>query len=279
MGLRFLAIVGVVLLAAGVLSAVTSRGPSGSARQPTPLPSALGGEPSDNAAPSESGSPRSATSPGPSSPYTFDDEFDGPTLDPAWQRHFSCCGNLAGFDPGLTTIQDGVLSMAVASRPDGWYGDLIDTKSSWTQLYGTFEARIQIPKGAGLWPAFWSYFSGGGTQAEIDTMEVCGGVSIGGGSVLHNSVFWSARDHDSQQTTTVDLSTGFHVYGVDWRPDHITFFLDGQPVWTFSDPTRIPSVPLPLILDLGVGGDFCGPPNASTPGDARMLVDWVRARP
>ena len=94
------------------------------------------------------------------SPYTFDDEFDGSSLGDVWQRNFHCCGDLAGFDPSLSTVADGFLAMSVAHRADGWYGDLIDTKGSWTQLYGYFEARIKVPNGTGLWPAFWSYFSG-----------------------------------------------------------------------------------------------------------------------
>jgi beta-glucanase (GH16 family) len=271
MTLRALAVGAVLIVAVAILSAVAPRGgPSGTVppRTPSPVPSEL----ADGQSPS-------VVSPSPvgSSPYTFDEEFNGPALDPLWQRHFSCCGTLAGFDPSLATVANGVLSMAVSKQPDGWHGALIDTKATWTQLYGYFEARIKIPKGTGLWPAFWSYFSGDGTQAEIDTMEVCGAASSNAGSVLHNSVYWSDRNHASNETATVDLTTDFHVYAVDWRADHITFYLDGRTVWTFRQASHIPKVPLPLILNLGVGGNFCGAPNATTPDGAQMQVDWVRA--
>jgi beta-glucanase (GH16 family) len=69
------------------------------------------------------------------------------------------------------------------------------------------------------------------------------------------------------------------VFAMDWRRDRIVFSLDGTPVWTFSDVDHIPTVPLPVILDLGVGGSFCGAPDSTTPATARMLVDWVRVLP
>jgi Glycosyl hydrolases family 16 len=215
--------------------------------------------------------------PTPPSPYTFDDEFGGSGLDPVWAQHFSCCGQLAGIDPSLAVVSNGMLSLGVGHRADGWYGSLIDTEFQWSQQYGHFAARIKVPAGTGLWPAFWGYASGGGPQSEIDTMEVCPGSATA--TALHTSVHWSGRGSDGHVTQTVDLSQDFHVYAVDWRADHVTFSLDGNPVWTFTDASHIPHVALPLILDLGVNGDFCGPADATTPTDARMLVDWVRVEP
>lgn len=215
--------------------------------------------------------------PTPPSPYSFDDEFAGPGLDPAWQQHFSCCGRIVGIDPSLAVVSKGMLSLGVSHRADGWYGSLIDTESSWQQQYGHIEARIQVPAGTGLWPAFWGYVAGGGQQAEIDTMEVCPGSADA--TALHTSVHWSGRGSQGHLTRTADLSQGFHVYAVDWRADHLTFSLDGNPIWTFADASHVPQVALPLILDLGVDGDFCGRADATTPSDARMLVDWVRVEP
>jgi hypothetical protein len=215
--------------------------------------------------------------PTPPSPYSFDDEFVGSSLDPAWQQHFSCCGRIAGIDPSLAVVSNGMLSLGVSHRADGWYGSLIDTESSWRQEYGHFAARIKVPAGTGLWPAFWGYLAGGGTQAEIDTMEVCPGSEDA--TALHTSVHWSGTGSQGHLTDTADLSQDFHVYAVDWRADHLTFSLDGNPIWTFTDGRHIPHVALPLILDLGVDGDFCGSADASTPSDAQMLVDWVRVEP
>jgi len=59
----------------------------------------------------------------------------------------------------------------------------------------------------------------------------------------------------------------------------VTFFLDGTAVGSFTDAAHIPSVALPIILDLAVGGGWCGPSDLTTPDGSQMLVDWVRVRP
>ena len=62
------------------------------------------------------------------------------------------------------------------------------------------------------------------------------------------------------------------------RSTSIKFYLDRQLVWTFTDTAHIPTMALPVILNLGVGGPWCGSPDATTPAGAEMLVDWVRVR-
>jgi beta-glucanase (GH16 family) len=171
--------------------------------------------------------------------------------------------------------------MSVDLRADGWHGDLIDTKTTFTQKYGYFAARMKIPKGPGLWPAFWTYYSASGVEAEIDAMEVCanpiGTHSGNDASLLHNTIHYSGGSvGNSPGYRTVDLSLAYHVYAFDWRADHISFFLDGVQVWRTT--SHIPTVALPLLLNLGVGGTWCGSPTAASDG-ATMLVDWVRVRP
>jgi len=220
------------------------------------------------------------TTSGPS--YTLDDEFSGTTLGSRWQHHMHCCGTLAGFDPKLSTVANGVLAMKVDRRSTGWYADLIDTKTTFSQKYGYFEARIKIPKGAGLWPAFWLYGAPNGSAAEIDTMEICANpIGSNGGndaSLLHSTIHWSGGATTAGRYRTVDLSQAYHVYAVDWRASAIRFYLDGTLFWTFSDKAHIPTVALPLVLNLGVGGRWCGAPNSTTQDGATMLVDWVRVR-
>lgn len=209
------------------------------------------------------------------SPYTFDDEFD--TLSPVWTRHYSCCGTIAGFDPALATVSGGLLHLRAERRSNGWYSYLLDTKTTWTHRYGYFEARIRIPKGKGLWPAFWGYYDA--NDAEIDTMEVCANpVGSPDVTVLNTHVHWSGGGDAGVRNVVGDQSLAFHTYGMDWRPDHVAFFYDGAEVWRFTDAAHIPSVPLPLILNLGVGGSWCGAPDSTTPSPAEMLVDWVHVQ-
>jgi len=246
---------------------------------PTPTP-----KPTPTPTPKPTPTPTPNPTPTPPPPtYTFDDEFSGTSLSSLWLRHFHCCGVLAGYDPTLSSVANGVLSMKVDHRSTGWYGDLIDTKTTFTQKYGFFEARIKVPKGTGLWPAFWSYYSGNGTEAEIDAMEICANpIGAHGGndaSLLHTTIHWTGGGSLGHAYRSVDLSQAYHVYAVDWRASYIKFYLDGTLVWTFTDTAHIPTVALPLILNLGVGGTWCGAPDATTPDGAAMLVDWVRARP
>ena len=114
-------------------------------------------------------------------------------------------------------------------------------------------------------------------------MEVCANpIHMNGGndaSLLHTNIHWLNGGNEGDATRTSDLSLAYHVYAFDWRADHISFYLDGVKVWTFTDDAHIPHVALPLILNLGVGGSWCGSPTSSTADGAKMLVDWVRVRP
>lgn len=215
------------------------------------------------------------TAPPTATTYVFDDEFNGTSLGSAWSHHFHCCGTVT-MDPSLSTVSGGDLRQSVVDRSGTWYGDIIDTKTSFTVLYGLFEARMQIPKGAGLWPAFWLY---GSAVPEIDTMEVCANpIGTNGGndaSLLHTTVHYGSGQTYAKATRTTDLSGAFHVYGVDWRADHITWFLDGAAIFTVTDRAAIPTTPLPILVDLGAGGSWCGA--AGSPGT--LLVDWIRVSP
>ena len=212
--------------------------------------------------------------------YTFYDDFTGQALSDVWIQHFNFDGIENTWSSSQAAVRDGLLAITANRVEGGWVSQLLDTKTTWTQLYGRFEARMKIPLGRGLWPAFWSYRAGGGSEAEIDTVEVCANpLGTNGGndaSLLHNVVRWTGG-HDGADSRVEDLSLDFHVYGVDWRPDHVAFFLDGREVWRFDEPAFIPHEPLPLIVNLAVGGDWCGPSDATTPDGSALLVDWIRA--
>jgi beta-glucanase (GH16 family) len=177
--------------------------------------------------------------------------------------------------------------------PDGHTGGYtsarLQTLHKFQFQYGLVEARIQVPAGRGLWPAFWmlgdeGYDSSNAWPAcgEIDTMEVLGSEP----SIVHGTLHapWSSAPKGIGGTaeSSKPLSAGFHVYGVQWAPERISFLLDGL-VYKTITPSDIPpgaawpfDHPYFLLLNLAVGGDWPGSPNASTPFPARMEVDWVR---
>jgi beta-glucanase (GH16 family) len=264
--------------------AVARAGGSGSSASPLPgsgtsRPSGASPLPGLTSGPTESGSPAS-----PGNGYSFDDEFDGSSLSSVWLQHFNFDGIENTWSTSQASVANGLLTITASRTGGGWVSSLLDTKTTWTQKYGYFEARMKIPEGRGMWPAFWSYHGGGpGGDAEIDTMEVCANpLGTNGGndaSELHTTVFWAGGRSAREETRSADLSLDFHVYGVDWRRDHLAFYLDGKEVARFTDASHIPSVAMPLILDLAVGGSWCGASDSTTPDNSQLLVDWVHARP
>lgn len=162
----------------------------------------------------------------------------------------------------------------------------IDTRD--TFLYGEFTCRAKFPPGNGIWPAFWLVESGGATTEEIDTMEWQGKFP----TQVHNTYIWSYSP--SLQTSNnaldvgVDMSAGYHIYGLIWSPWGLTWTFDGTvtKTWTLWDAhkvgTVIPNEAMTLIVNLALGSGattFGGPVDATTPFPAQYLVDWVRVKP
>ncbi len=159
-------------------------------------------------------------------------------------------------------------------------------KVSWT--YGRIEARIKIPKGQGIWPAFWMLGANIGNVGwplcgEIDIMENIGSLPStlygtlhgpgysGGGGISGNTVLAGAA-----------LGDDFHVYAIEWEENRIRWFLDGQQFFTLT-PANLPggsawvfNAPQFLILNVAVGGNWPGNPGTSTVFPQRMTVDYVR---
>ena len=163
------------------------------------------------------------------------------------------------------------------------------TKGKWSSTYGRIEARIKIPKGQGIWPAFWMLGTnidsvGWPNCGEIDIMENIGSLP----STLYGTVHgpgYSGGGGISGSTVLSGAALGddFHVYGIEWEQNRIRWFLDGQLYFTVT-PSSLPNgsawvfnQPQFLILNVAVGGNWPGNPNSSTTFPQRMTVDYVRA--
>lgn len=222
--------------------------------------------------------------PAPTPPvYTFRDEFNGTTLNAAWGRHWPGFGSTL-WSRSQVSVGNGVLTIKARRSGSIWISGLIDTVGTFTQKYGVFSARMKIVQGDGLWPAFWLAQPANAKheQAEIDAMEVCAnhvGAHDGNDvTLLHYYVHKTDGTHAfAFGLRTANLAQDWHVYTVDWQPDHITFFLDGVETTSFRSDTDISSVNMALVLDLAVGGRFCSESSVSTPPVPTLLVDWVRA--
>jgi membrane-bound metal-dependent hydrolase YbcI (DUF457 family) len=232
------------------------------------------------------------------------DDFTGPAgslPDPAkWQMVSGVRdGQLQYYTRRPANVSlDGAGHLAITARRETFTDDggtsreftsaSIETKGLFDRMYGRLEARIEIPAGQGLWPAFWAlgndYDSVGWPQSgEIDVMENLGQDPY----TLHGSVHGPLEGvPDGYAITTahrseVSLASGFHVYGVDWRPQRIVFKVDDVPYATVTPASLSPGQawvfekPFFLLLSLAVGG-WAGSPDATTRFPASMLVDWVR---
>jgi beta-glucanase (GH16 family) len=164
----------------------------------------------------------------------------------------------------------------------------LQTLNTFQFQYGLAEARIQVPSGQGLLPAFWMLGNNCYESAEawpgcgeIDVMEVLGSEPNILNGTLHAPWPWAPNGEGGTVESPTPLSGGFHTYGVEWSPDRITFLLDGTAYETITPDLPAGAAwpfqhPYFLLLNLAVGGDWPGAPNASTQFPARMTVDWVR---
>lgn len=152
--------------------------------------------------------------------------------------------------------------------------------------YGYLEARIKLPVGPGLWPAFWTvgadiYQVNWPACGEIDVMESVNSMSSASGTI-HGPTTSGSSYHRGGQSSPMVSDGAFHIYAIDWKPDSITWYRDGTSYFTVSksDLTSGQSwqfnKPHLAQFNLAVGGNWPGPPNGSTPFPATMLVDYVR---
>ncbi|MHC3472852.1 lectin [Streptomyces sp. 7R007] len=171
-----------------------------------------------------------------------------------------------------------------------WYGTCqytsarLNTSGKFTAQYGHVEARMKIPRGQGMWPAFWML----GTpvnwpdSGEIDVMENVGFEP----STVHGTIHGPGYSGSGGIGAAYSLPNGqafadaFHTFAVDWAPDSITWSVDGT-VYQRRTPadlggkTWVFNKPFFLILNLAVGGYWPGDPDASTSFPQQLVVDSV----
>jgi beta-glucanase (GH16 family) len=239
----------------------------------------------------------------------WSDEFDGPdgsAVDASKWKHDiggSGWGNqeLEYYTDGTENarLEGGSLVItatnAGASKYGCWYGACqytsarLLTAGKVDVMYGRVEARIQIPRGQGMWPAFWMLGTNIGNVGwpacgEIDIMENVGfepGVNHGS---LHGPGYFA--DHSLTGTRALPggakLGDAFHAYAVEWDPGVVRFYLDDV-LYETRTPADVPpggswafDHPFFLILNVAVGGGWPGAPDGSTSLPQKMKVDYVR---
>lgn len=236
---------------------------------------------------------------------TFHDEFDGAAGSPpdplTWLPDVGGTGwgnkELQYYTHGDNTSLDGDGHLVIEAREGSdeyscWYGPCSYTSgklttrqpqlATFSQGYGRFEARIKAPAGTGMWPAFWLVgenitYAGHPKAGEIDVVEILGH-RLGDveqhahGPGLDFGAAYALPDGQSV--------TDWHTYSIEWTPDFIEWQVDGTTTrrltkkeagdgWVFDHPFFI-------LLNMAVGGEWPGAPDATTAFPARMLVDYAR---
>lgn len=150
-----------------------------------------------------------------------------------------------------------------------------------------YAARILLPAGEGLWPAFWSYDDPWPTQGEIDVLEFRGHeTDIFKTNFFYgnepNQVLTNSNVQSTSIPTGVDLTAEFHVYELEWTETDLKMFFDGELVKTYNTEEfnyvdDMFDKSQNLVLNLAIGGDFFSELDPSLiPAESYMVVDWVR---
>jgi beta-glucanase (GH16 family) len=237
----------------------------------------------------------------------WSDEFEGAAgtpVNPEYWNH-----DIGGHGWGNNELQyhsdrtenvslDGSGHLAIVARQENpaeyvcHYGECVYTSARITTqgkvefTYGRVEARIKVPRGQGIWPAFWmlgASFPGVSwpNSGEIDIMEHIGFEPRTVYGTVHGPDYSGTNGVGSSYTINEDFADNFHVFAVDWDPDAIRWYVDGI-LYSILTPDHLGGRQWVfdhnffILLNLSVGGDWPGEPDETTQFPQTMLVDYVR---
>jgi beta-glucanase (GH16 family) len=226
----------------------------------------------------------------------WNDEFDGSTLDSTkWVQETGGNGwgnaELEYYTNGGHNVSVANGYLVIEARAESYGGRAYTSARLKTQglgawKYGRFEARIKIPRGQGLWPAFWMLGDnipqvGWPTCGEIDIMENIGKEP----STVHGTMHGPGYSGASGISSPYALATGafadtFHVFAVEWEPNTVRWYVDSALYKTVSSAdvpgTWVFDHPFFILLNVAVGGYWPGNPDGTTVFPQTMRVDYVR---
>lgn len=233
----------------------------------------------------------------------WEENFNGNSLNlQDWEYLYGDgCPNLCGWgnaelqhytdSPNNVSVQNGVLKITarrdIGSNPE-YTSARIRTKGTATFQSGRIEARIKMPIGQGLWPAFWMLpedyeYGTWPLSGEIDITEVLGQEPNISHGTIHYGAKWPLNQYQGNSINLggTALHDDFHTYSIEWEQDIIRWYLDGQlfSVKTANDLGTFPwrfDQDFHILLNVAIGGNWPGYPNAGTPFPQSMEVDYIR---
>jgi beta-glucanase (GH16 family) len=221
----------------------------------------------------------------------WNDEFNGTALDAAkWTPETGASGwgnnEWQNYTGTSNNIQFSNGQLHIVARNDGppelqYSSARLITKNLFSFKYGRVTGRLQIPTGQGIWPAFWML----GANIDQVSWPSCGEVDImehiNNENKIYGTAHWNNGGLNSNSGSIVTGVTGFHDYTVEWDSLSMRFFMDGALYHTHYSSTANGSIdefskPFFLLLNVAVGGNWPGYPNASTVFPVSMAIDFVR---
>ncbi len=176
---------------------------------------------------------------------------------------------------------------ALKEQYQGWEytSGRIKTKGKFEPKYGRIEARIKVPYGQGIWPAFWMLgndidIHNWPNCGEIDIMENIGYEPYTVHGTIHGPGYSGGRGPSSIINFKEKLADDFHVFAIEWEPKEIRWYFDGKKYFS-QTPNEVSDKwvfdhPFFIILNVAVGGSWPGYPDKTTVFPQQMLVDYVR---
>ena len=221
----------------------------------------------------------------------WSDEFDGSSLNTSNWTYETGGGGWGNNElqyytaGGNCTVSGGILTITAKKENLGGYAytsTRIRTKGLREFKYGKIEARLAVPKGQGLWPAFWMLGANFPNTAwpqcgEIDIME-----HINTDDTVYGTMHWDNGGYAMYGgSRLVSNMAAFHIYSIEWTPSYIRWFVDGIQFWEGNIANSINSTdefhqPFFIILNLAIGGNWPGAPDAATVFPAQYQIDYVR---
>ena len=191
--------------------------------------------------------------------------------------------------PENIVVENGMLKITAIRElylGSGYTSARILTKGKFEKKYGRFEARIKLPWGKGIWPAFWMLGANSDTViwpqcGEIDVMEYLGNNPTTVFGTVHGPGYSGAESISKNYSLLNNrFDNDFHVFGIEWGENYINYYVDDV-LYNQITPEDVPgewvfNEPFYIILNMAVGGNLPGTPNSQTVFPQTMLVDYIR---
>lgn len=161
------------------------------------------------------------------------------------------------------------IAVRAAAENYPYVSGLITTQPSFSQTYGYFEMRAELPQGKGLWPAFWMLPRDQSWPPEIDVVE-----SVGDPSHVYMTAHSKVAKAEPIEAHVTP--NAFHAFAVSWDPQHIIWYVDGIEAGRVPTPGDMHK-PMYMLANLSVGGNWRGAPDAAAHFPPRLTIDYIRA--